>query len=48
MALSLCTQEVVWMRNLLHELVVTKHEATAIRVDNQSAVAIAVNVGYQS
>lgn len=47
-ALSLCVQEVMWTKTLLSELVYTQDQATIIYEDNQSAIAIAKNDGYQS
>ena len=46
MALAICTQEILWTRNLLGELGVERLEPTVIYEDNQSAIA--TNVGYHS
>uniref|UniRef100_A0AAV1U517 Polyprotein n=1 Tax=Peronospora matthiolae TaxID=2874970 RepID=A0AAV1U517_9STRA len=48
MALSLCVQEVLWTRSLLKEMQVQINYAVKIHEDNQSAIAIAKNDGYQS
>lgn len=48
MALAMCVQEVVWLRSLLNEIRFEVVAPTSIHVDNQSAIAIAKNVGYQS
>jgi hypothetical protein len=48
MALSLCTQEVVWTRQLLHDLGGHQQEPTVIYEDNQGAIALARNVGYHA
>jgi hypothetical protein len=48
MALALCVQEVVWIRSVLSELGIDQQRGTDVFVDNQSALAIAKNVGYQS
>ncbi len=42
-ALSLATQEAVWLRNLLSDLGVSLDEPTALMEDNQGAIAIAKN-----
>ena len=46
MALALATQEVMWIRYLLKETDLTCKTATAVRMDNKSAVSIATNQGY--
>lgn len=48
MALSACAEEIVWLRNLLFELGYPVSTATTVKLDNQSAIAIATNIGYQS
>ena len=48
MALSLCVQEVMWTRSLLKEIQVQIDYAITVHEDNQSAIAIAKNDGYQS
>ena len=47
-ALSLCIQEVIWIKNLLKELGADINGQTVVYEDNQSAIAIAKNDGYQS
>ena len=49
-ALSLCIQEVMWIKSLLEELGIQKESAITVYEDNQSAIAIAIakNDGYQS
>ena len=47
-ALSLCIQESLWTRNLLSEIGVRDIASTIVYEDNQSAIAIAMNNGYQS
>ena len=42
-AASWCVCHATWLRNLLHELKMTQHEATEIRVDNKSAIELAKN-----
>ena len=48
MALSLCVRECVWLRLLLKNLRLEQVGATMINEDNQGAIALAHNVGYQS
>ena len=48
LALSLCVQEVIWIESLLEELEVQQESAISIYEDNQSAIAIAKNYGFQS
>jgi hypothetical protein len=47
-AISICAQEVLWARTLLEELGHAQARATTIHTDNQSAIAIAKNVGYSA
>ncbi|KAG3067261.1 hypothetical protein PI125_g23675 [Phytophthora idaei] len=46
MALRDCMKEVVWMRLLLKDIGL-EQGGTAIYEDNQGAIALAKNVGYQ-
>ncbi|GMF51959.1 unnamed protein product [Phytophthora fragariaefolia] len=48
MPLSECVKEVVWMRLLLENLGSEQTGGTLVYVDNQGAMALAKNVGYQS
>ncbi|KAF1336396.1 Integrase catalytic core protein, partial [Globisporangium splendens] len=48
MALSLCVQEVLWARRLLMDLGMEQVGATVILEDNQGAIALSKNVGYQA
>ena len=48
MALSLCTQEVLWTRAILHDLGIKQKEATLVLEDNQGAIALANNDGYHA
>lgn len=48
MALSLCVQEVLWARRLLKDLGIEQVGATIILEDNQGAIALSKNVGYQA
>lgn len=45
-ALSSATQEAVWLRQLISELVASSDEPTVIYEDNQSAIAISKNPKY--
>ena len=45
-ALSLCIQEVIWIKSLLKELGIQKESAITVYEDNLSAIAIAKNDGY--
>ncbi|POM70562.1 Polyprotein [Phytophthora palmivora] len=47
MSLSECIKEVVWMRRLPKHLGAEQEETTMIYEDNQGAMALAKNVGYQ-
>jgi hypothetical protein len=47
-ALSLCIQEILWTRSLLMEMKVNIDAPVVVYEDNQSAIAIAKNEGYQS
>jgi hypothetical protein len=46
--LSLCIQEVLWTKNLLSEMKIKIDYPVIVHEDNQSAIAIAKNDGYQS
>ena len=46
-AQSLCIQEVTWVQSLLEELGFQKESAIIVYEDNQSAIAIIKNGGYQ-
>ncbi|KAE9167915.1 hypothetical protein PF002_g30753 [Phytophthora fragariae] len=48
MALSDCVKECVWMRRLLKDIGAEQVGATVIYEDNQSAMALVKNVGYQA
>ncbi|POM75314.1 mitochondrial protein [Phytophthora palmivora] len=48
MALSDCIKEVVWMRRLLKDIAAEQHGPTVIYEDNQGAMTLAKNVGYQA
>ncbi|GMF16735.1 unnamed protein product [Phytophthora lilii] len=48
MALSLCTQEVLWTRAMLADLRKEQAAATQIWEDNQGAIALACNAGYHA
>lgn len=48
MAMSLCVQEVIWARLLLNDLMMKQVGATPIMEDNQGAIALSKNVGYQA
>lgn len=47
-ALSLCVQEVLWLKHLLGEMGVEIKAPVPVFEDNQGAIAIAKNEGYQS
>ncbi|GMF58098.1 unnamed protein product [Phytophthora fragariaefolia] len=47
-ALSECVKEVVWMRLLLKDLGSEQTGGTVVYEDSQGAMALAMNVGYQS
>ncbi|KAE9333831.1 hypothetical protein PF008_g14255 [Phytophthora fragariae] len=48
MALSNCVKECVWMRLLLKDIGAEQVGATMIYEDNEGAMALAKNVGYQA
>ncbi|KAJ0390320.1 hypothetical protein ATCC90586_011926 [Pythium insidiosum] len=48
MALSMCTQEVVWARALMEDLGVKQQEPTVVWEDNQGTIALASNPGYHA
>ncbi|OWY96768.1 polyprotein [Phytophthora megakarya] len=48
MALSECIKEVVWLRRLLKDVGAKQVDPTVIYEDNQGAMALAKNVGYQA
>lgn len=47
MAMSLCVQEVLWMRSMLKDLCCDQAGPTIILEDNQGAIGLAKNIGYQ-
>jgi hypothetical protein len=47
-ALSLCVQEILWLTSLLEEMGVSVKLPVRLFEDNQGAIAIAENEGYQS
>nr|CCA14423.1 putative polyprotein [Albugo laibachii Nc14] len=48
MVMSMCSQEVLWVKTLLLELGIPVQKSVSIYVDSQSAIAMAKNDGYQS
>ncbi|OWZ06003.1 polyprotein [Phytophthora megakarya] len=48
MALSLCTQEVLWTRAMLKDMGHEQVGATQVWEDNQGAIALASNAGYNA
>ncbi|GMF54636.1 unnamed protein product [Phytophthora fragariaefolia] len=48
MTLSECVKECIWMRRLLKDMSVDQVGATVIYEDNQGAMTLAKNVGYQA
>ncbi|OWY94167.1 polyprotein, partial [Phytophthora megakarya] len=48
MALSLCTQEVLWARAMLKDMGHEQVGATQVWEDNQGAIALASNAGYNA
>ncbi|GMF49085.1 unnamed protein product [Phytophthora fragariaefolia] len=48
MALSGCVKECIWMRRLLKDIGVDQVGVTVIYEDNEGAMALAKNVGYQA
>ena len=48
MALSLCTQVILWAKSLVMEMKVKIEYPVVGYADNQNAIAIAKNEGYQS
>ncbi|POM75160.1 Polyprotein [Phytophthora palmivora] len=48
MALRLCVQEVLWLRVMLKDMGIPQEGATQIWEDNQGAIALAKNAGYNS
>jgi hypothetical protein len=48
MAMSDCVKECLWLRLFLNELFIEQVGATVIFEDNQGAIALAENTGYQS
>ena len=48
MDLSLCVQEVLWTKSLLQEMQVQSSYAIPMQEENQIAISIAKNDGYQS
>jgi hypothetical protein len=47
-ALSLCIQEVLWLKQLLDEMGVSHRKPIVVFEDNQGTIAIANNEGYHS
>ena len=47
-ALSLCIQEILWLKSLIKEMGINYKWPITVFEDNQSAIAIAKNNGYQS
>nr|CCA21019.1 putative polyprotein [Albugo laibachii Nc14] len=47
-ALSLCVQEVIWIRSLLEELGIQHESAIIVYEDNQSEMDSGKSVGFQS
>ncbi|OWY94987.1 polyprotein [Phytophthora megakarya] len=48
MALTLCVQEVLWLRVMLKDMGIKQKEATQIWEDNQGAIALVKNAAYNS
>ena len=48
MALSMCTQDVLWVRTMLADLGFEQKKSTVIWEDNQGAIALATNPGYHA
>ncbi|KAJ0394639.1 hypothetical protein ATCC90586_009159 [Pythium insidiosum] len=48
MALSLCAQEVLWLRHVFEELGAKNQPPTVIKIDNKAAISMAEHSGYQS
>ncbi|OWZ15188.1 hypothetical protein PHMEG_00011211 [Phytophthora megakarya] len=48
MALSLCVQEVLWLRAMLKDMGIEQKKATQIWEDNQGTIALAKNAGFNS
>ncbi|CEG43863.1 polyprotein [Plasmopara halstedii] len=48
MALSLCTQEILWKRAMLRDMGHEQVEGTQVWEDNQGAIALANNAGYHA
>ena len=48
MALSLCTQEVLWVRSMLKDMGQEQKGGTLVWEDNQGAIALACNAGYHA
>ncbi|POM70894.1 Integrase catalytic core protein [Phytophthora palmivora] len=48
MAVSLCVQEILWLRAMLKDMGIPQEGATQIWEDNQGATALAKNAGYNS
>lgn len=48
MAMSMCVQDVLWARSLMHDLGFKQDKATVVWEDNQGAIALATNPGYHA
>ena len=48
MAMSICTQDVLWAREMLPDLGFEQKNPTIVWEDNQGAIAIATNPGYHA
>jgi hypothetical protein len=48
LALSMCTQEVIWVRAMMKDLGYEQPLATQVWEDNQGAIALANNTGYNA
>ncbi|TMW59504.1 hypothetical protein Poli38472_004573 [Pythium oligandrum] len=48
LALSLCGQEVMWVRTMLHDLGINIKKPIQVWEDNQGAIALAHNAGYHA
>ncbi|KAJ0390641.1 hypothetical protein P43SY_010880 [Pythium insidiosum] len=48
LALSMCAQEVAWVRGLLNDLGINLEKPTQVWEDNQGAIALAHNQGYHA
>ena len=48
MALSMCTQDVLWARSILSDFAFEQKASTVVYADNQGAIALATNPGYHA